>query len=205
MSEIPPFLSRVLERAPRGGAGVTDYVFMHWAAPGKITEEAFGLLPVPGVDAKRFLTRVMDLGHYQGPIPHVVESRVISDPAYALPSKARFYQRVKIPLLGDVHQELAIELLGEHSGYEIASWHMLERETAALSPKAGIRGQYNDGAWLVAPGVVGYALSSAPRREDVGFLKWKALTAGADVAASKVIRDNIAAMARWAAQVPKEG
>ena len=58
--------------------------------------------------------------------------------------------------------------------------------------------EFNDGAWLVAPGVVAYALSSAPRREDVGFVKWKALTLGADVAASKVIKDNIAAMARWA-------
>ena len=48
--------------------------------------------------------------------------------------------------------------------------------------------------------MVGYALSSAPRRDDVGFLKWKALTTGADVAASRVIKDNIAAMARWAAR-----
>ncbi len=198
-SELPPFLARVLDRAPRGGAGVTDYVFKHWSAAGKVTDEALGLLPVPGVDAKRFLAKVMDLDHYRGPIPHVVDSRIIPDPAYPPPAKARFYQRIKIPLLGDVHQELGIELVGEHAGYEIAAWHMLERETAALSPKDGIRGQYNDGAWLVAPGVVGYALSSAPRREDVGFLKWKALTAGADVAASKVIRDNIAAMARWAA------
>ncbi len=194
-----PFLTRVLERAPRVGAGITEYVFKHWSVPGKITEEALGLLPVPGVDAERFLTKVMDLDRYKGPIPHVIDSRIVPDPAYAPPSSARFYQRVRIPLLGDVQQEIAIELAGEHAGYRVAAWRMLERETAALAPKDGIRGQYNDGAWLVAPGVVGYALSSAPRREDVGFLKWKALTAGADVAASKVIRDNIAAMARWAA------
>jgi hypothetical protein len=199
MSELSPFLTRVLERAPRAGAGVTDYVFKHWSVPGKPTEEALGLLPVPNVDAKRFLGKVMDLDRYKGPIPHVVESRVVTDPAYPPPAKARFYQRIKIPLLGDVHQEIAIELVGEHSGYDIAAWRMLERETAALSTKDGIRGQYNDGAWLVGSGVVGYALSSAPRRDDVGFLKWKALTSGADVAASKVIRDNIAAMARWAA------
>jgi hypothetical protein len=191
-------MKRVLERAPKGGAGITDWVFKHWSAPGKITEEALGLLPVPGVDAKRFLARVMDLDRYQGPIPHVVESRVIADPAWLPPARARFYQRIKIPLLGDVHQEIGIELVGEHGGYEIAAWQMLDRETEKLSSKVGIRGQYNDGAWLVAPGVVGYALSSAPRRDDVGFLKWKALTAGADVAAAKVIRDNIAAMARWA-------
>ena len=200
MGELNPFMKRVLERAPRGGAGVTDWAFKHWSAAGKVTEEALGLLPVPGVDAKRFLGRVMDLDRYKGPIPHVVDSRIIADPRFPQPEKARFYQRVNIPLLGDVQQEIAIELAGEHAGYEIAAWTMLGPETDALSTRNGIRGQYNDGAWLVAPGVVGYALSSAPRRDDVGFLKWKALTTGADVAASKVIRDNIAAMARWAAR-----
>lgn len=190
------FLARVLERVPRGGVG--DYLFKHWSVPGKPTDEALGVLPVPGVDAKRFLAKVMDLDRYVGPIPHVVESRTIPDPAWPPPDKARFYQRIRIPLLGDVQQEIGIELLGERAGYEVAAWRMLDAETAKLAPKNGIRGQYNDGAWLVAPGVVGYALSSAPRREDVGFLKWKALTSGADVAASKVIRDNISAMARWA-------
>jgi hypothetical protein len=200
MSELNPFLERVLDRAPRGGAGVNDYAFKSWSAPGKVTDEAFGILPVPGVDARKFLAKVMDLNNYKGPIPHVVDSRIIADPRYPQPEKARFYQRVNIPLLGNVHQELGIALLGEHNGYEIAAWEMLEPETGKLSTKDGIRGQYNDGAWLVAPGVVGYALSSAPRRDDVGFIKWKALTAGADVAASKVIRDNIAAMARWASR-----
>jgi hypothetical protein len=193
------FLTRVLGRMPAPGS-VGDYVFKSWSAPGKVTDEALGVLAVAGVDVERFLGRVMDLDAYVGPIPHVVTSRVIPDPAYPPPRSARFYQRVKIPLLGDVPQELVIERAGAHSGWEIAAWHMLEKETAALS-KDAIRGQYNDGAWLVGPGVVGYALSSAPRRDDVGFLKWKALTTGADVAASKVIRDNIAAMARWAARV----
>jgi hypothetical protein len=198
VSELGPFLTRVLQRIPAGAAGITDWVFKSWTAPGKITDEAVGLLPVPGVDRERFLGRVMNLDAYVGPIPHVIASRTIADPAWPPPAKARFYQRVRIPLLGDVHQEIGIARAGEHAGYEIAEWRMLDRETAALSGKEAIRGQYNEGAWLVAPGVVGYALSSAPRREDVGFLKWKALTTGADVAAAKVIRDNIAAMARWA-------
>ena len=55
-------------------------------------------------------------------------------------------------------------------------------------------------AVFAAPGLVGYALGSAPKREDVGFLKWKALTTGADVAASKVVKTNIEGMARWAAR-----
>ena len=197
MSDLNPFLKRVLERLPPDGKGVRDWVFKSWSVPGKITEEALGILPVPGVDAEKFLGKVLDLDHYRGPIPHVTESRLVADPRFVPPAKNRFYQRVKIPLLGEVHQEMVLERSGNHSGWEIASWTMLEQETAALSPKVGIRGQYNDGAWLVAPGVVAYALSSCPRREDVGFIKWKALTTGADVAAAKVIKDNIAAMFAW--------
>jgi hypothetical protein len=197
MAELTAFLKRVLERMP--AATPSDYVFKHWSVSGKVTDEALGVLPVPGVDPEKFLGRVMDLDHYVGPIPHVVESRAVADPRFVAPETVRFYQRVKIPLLGDVHQELVIAR-STHDKWQIASWHMLDKETEVLSPKTAIRGGYNDGAWLVAPGVVGYALSSAPRRDDVGFIKWKALTTGADVAASKVIKDNIAAMARWAAR-----
>jgi hypothetical protein len=194
------FLTRVLEKVPRAGDRLSDYVFKHWSAPGKTTDEALGVLPVPGVDAKKFLARVMDLDHYTGPIPHVVESRVIADPRFTPPNQVRFYQRVKIPMLGEVQQELVIEMFGERAGYEVAAWRLLERETEALSKDKGIRCSYSDGAWMVAPGVVAYALSTCPKRDDVGFLKWKALTTGADVTAPKVIRDNIAAMAKWAAQ-----
>ncbi len=200
MSETNAFLGRLLERLPPGGKGVTDYQFKSWTPPGKPTAEALGLLPVPGVDATRLLAKVMDVDKYKGAIPHVVESRSIKDPRFVPPEKVRFYQRVKIPIIGDVHQELVLSLVGERAGYQVAVWQLLDKETEALSGKEAIRSAYSEGAWVVAPGVVGYALSSAPRREDVGFIKWKALTTGADVAASKVIRDNIAAMARWAGQ-----
>ncbi len=193
---MSPFVQRVLERLPTGG--VRDFQLKQWQMPGKPTSECVGFLSVPNVDATRLLERVMDIDHYKGNIPHVAESRSIIDPRFVPPQKVRFYQRVSIPLLGDVHQEIVLSLDGEHAGYQVASWHLLEAETAALSGKTAIRSQYSDGAWLVAPGVVAYALSSAPRREDVGFIKWKALTTGADVAAAKVIRENIAAMARWA-------
>jgi hypothetical protein len=197
MADLHPFLARVRDRLPPAGRPVTDYVFTHWSAPGKVTDEALGVLPVPGVVAETFLARVMDVDHYVGPIPHVAESRAVPDTTLAS-GQVRFYQRLKIPLLGDMHQESVMTRIGDLAGYDTAAWHLSEQATAALSAKVAIRGQYSDGAWLVAPGMVGYALSSAPRREDVGFLKWKALTTGADVAASKVIRDNIAAMARWA-------
>jgi hypothetical protein len=190
------FVERVLKRV--GSPQVTAFRFETWTVGGKPTAEGLGLLPVPGVDPQKFLERVMDLDHYVGPIPHVVESRTVADSRFQAPRQKRFYQRVKVPLIGELHQESVIELAGSQGGFEIAAWHLLEPETEALSPKTAIRAQYSDGAWLVAPGVVGYALSAAPRRDDVGFIKWKALTTGADVTASKVIRDNIAAMARWA-------
>lgn len=192
------FIERVLERMPKGA--VRDYEFHHWSVPGKPTDEAVGVLAVPEADAERVLARVMDVDRYVGNVGHVVESRAIADAAYQMPKMVRFYQRIKIPLLGEVHHEIVLERIGERDGWEIAQWHMLERETEALSKKLGMRSQYSDGAWLVRPGIVGYALSSAPRRDDVGLLKWKALTTGADVAASKVIRENIDGMARWAAR-----
>jgi hypothetical protein len=191
------FLERVLKRVG-GRRTVREYVFQHWREPGKPTDETVGLLPVPGVDAERFLDRVMDVDGYLSNIGYVVESRVIPDPLYRPPEKVRFYQRVKIPVLGEVHQENVLERRGELGGFEVASWYMLERETEALGGKRAIRSQYSDGAWLVGEGVVGYALSTAPRRDDVGLIKWKALTTGANLTASKVIRENIEAMARWA-------
>jgi hypothetical protein len=62
---------------------------------------------------------------------------------------------VKIPVLGEVHQENVLERRGEVGGFQVAVWNMLERETEALGGKRAIRSQYSDGAWLVAPGLVG--------------------------------------------------
>jgi hypothetical protein len=190
------FLKRVFEHV--SDLPTREFSFRHWSVPGKVTEEALGLLPLAGTDPERFIARVMDVDRYVGNIGNVVECRTVADPAFSPPSSVHFYQRVKIPLLGDVHHDLGMERLGLIQGFEVVSWRLLQRETEALSKKTGIRSQYNDGAWLVSKEVVGYTLSSTPRRDDVGFLKWKVLTTGADVAASKVIRDNIEGMARWA-------
>lgn len=193
------FVKRVLERAT--STGVRDYTFKSWSVPGKATSEAVGVLPVPGADAARVLGRVMDVGRYVGNVDHVVESRAIADPNFQPPAAVRFYQRIKIPILGELHHDLVMRRIeGTPGGWEIAAWELNQRETEALSSKVGIRSQYSDGAWLVAPGLVGYALSSAPRREDVGLLKWKALTSGGEIAAPKMIRENIEAMVRWASR-----
>ena len=122
-----------------------------------------------------------------------------SDGRFASPA-VRFYQRLDLPLLGAIHHELVLFDLGVRNGYRVAAWSVLRAETDALSTRDGFRSDYNHGAWLAAPGVVGYALGSAPKRDDVGFLKWKALTSGADAAASRVVKANIEGMAKWAAR-----
>lgn len=192
------FLERVLKHMDRGAG--SGWSFQHWAQAGKVTDEGVGVLRVPGADAERaerILACVMDVDHYVGNLAHVEENRAVADDRFQPPEKVRFYQRIKIPVVGAIHHELVLERMGEVEGFQVAGWTMLEAETAQLGTRKGIRSQYNDGAWLVGDGVVAYALSSAPRRQDVGFLKWKALTKGADVGASKVVRDNIEAVVRW--------
>lgn len=191
------FIDRVLERLPSGP--ITEFFFSHWNHDGRPTDEGVGLLPVPGADPQKVIERVFDLDHYVGHIAHVSECRTIPDERFQPPKQVRFYQRIQIPLLGEVHHELVLERMDPAKGFELAVWTMLEQETAALSTKKGIRSQHSDGAWLARDGLVGYALCSVPRREDVGFLKWKALTAGANVAAAGVVRENIECMSRWAA------
>jgi hypothetical protein len=45
---------------------------------------------------------------------------------------------------------------------------------------------------------VGYALSTAPLKSDVGTLKYMAMTKGADATASEVLKLNIEGMINWA-------
>jgi hypothetical protein len=193
-----PFVQRVLQHLPSGDPSA--YFFAHWNFDGRPTDEGVGLLPVAGADPEKVLARVMDVDHYLGNVGHVVECRSVQDERYQPPQQVRFYQRIKIPLLGQVHHELVLDRIGEHQGWEIAAWTLLEQETHALKKKVGMRSQYNEGAWLVKPGLVCYALSSAPLKEDVGFIKWKAMTAGGDAAASTVVKENIEGLTAWAAR-----
>jgi len=196
--EVNAFIDRIFQRIPR--LPPTDYVFFHWSWGGRPTEEGFGLLPILGMNAESVAAAIMDVDHYKGNVEHVVECRTVPDSRYALPTSVRFYQRIDIPMLGAVHHELVLQRLGARQGYEILAWDMLKTESDALNPKVGARSEYNSGAWLVGNGVLGYALASAPRRDDVGFLKFKALTSGADAAASRVVKANIEGMAKWAAR-----
>lgn len=192
------FLARVFAHLP--ASPPSPYHFDRWNHGGRATDEALGLLSVPGVDPLALIAAVLDVDHYVGNVEHVAVSRSIPDPRFPPPDRIRFYQKVDVPLLGGVHHELVMYRLGERQGYALAGWDLLKPETDALSPKEAYRSDTSQGAWLAAPGVIGYALSSVPKRDDVGFLKWKALTAGADAAASRVVRANIEGMARWAAR-----
>lgn len=196
-TEHVAFVDRVLRHLPP--APPTSFVFAHWNHGGRPTDEGFGLLPVAGADPEKIIAAVFDLDHYVGNIEHVAACRSIPDPRFTRPAAVRFYQRLDLPVLGAIHHELVLFDLGTKNGYRVAAWSVLRAETDALSTKDGFRSDYNHGAWIVAPGLVGYALGSAPKRDDVGFLKWKALTTGADVAASRVVRANIEGMAKWAA------
>lgn len=190
------FVERVMQRLP--DAPPREFTFVHWNHAGRPTDEGVGIMPVPGADPEQIIAAVMDVDGYVGNVDHVTECRSVPDDRFAEDGCVRFYQKVSIPMLGNVHHELVLRDLGERRGYRVAAWDVLRSETDALSTKGGFRSDYNTGAWLVKPGVVGYALASAPQRGDVGFIKWKALTKGADVAASRVLRANIEGLAAWA-------
>jgi hypothetical protein len=157
-------------------------------------------MPVPGVDPEQVISAVMDVEDYVGNVEHVEACRSVDDDRFQDPDQVRFYQRLNIPVIGAIHHELVLHRLGERNGYQVAAWGILDDETSKLSAKQAARSDYNHGAWLVKPGLIAYALGSAPRRGDVGFLKWKALTKGADLAASRVLRSTLEGMARWAAR-----
>jgi hypothetical protein len=196
--EVREFLGRVLEVLSEGGAGVTGYQFRHWQREGKPTHEALGIKAIPGVDPREVISRVMDVDGYEGHIAHVEACRSLRDQAPETLESVHFFQRINVPSVAKVQHELVLVDAGTLKGYRIAYWYLLDPETEALNPEAGARSEFNVGAWLVAPGVVGYALSSWPRRGDVNGLQWVLLTSGADGLAKQVVERNIDGVAAWA-------
>ena len=191
-----PFLDRVFTHLPR--IPIARGGFEAWSFQDRPTQEGVGVVPLRA-DPARMAARILDVGHYTGNVEHVVESRVIADAG--LPSGAvRFYQRLKIPVLGEMQMELVLTDHGDRDGWRVLAWHQLDDATLRLDPARGARTEYNLGAWLLRADAVGYALASAPRRDDVGRLKFAALTTGADAAAHQMVKANIEGMARWAAR-----
>jgi hypothetical protein len=197
-SEVQEFLGRVLKKFPDNRMRVDGYQFDHWEWAGRPTHEAIGLKAISGVDPEKFIARVMDVDRYKGNIAHVEACRAERDTAFTPPEKVRFFQAIRVPGVAVVQQELVLVDAGTIKGYRVAYWYLLKDKTKSLDPKAGARSDFNIGAWLVAPGVVGYALSSWPRRDDVNALQWFSLTSGANALAREMVEANIDGMAEWA-------
>ncbi len=196
--EVQEFLGRVLEKVPDNGSGVTGYQFSHWEWKGKPTHEAIGLKAIPGADPRALIARILDVDGYVAHIAHVEACRSVPDPAFTRPETVRFYQVISVPGVAKVQQDLVLVDAGTIKGYQVVYWYLLKDQTAALNPKAGARSEFNIGAWFAAPGVVGYALSSWPKRNDVNALQWLSLTSGANALAKRMIEGNIEGMVAWA-------
>jgi hypothetical protein len=196
--EVREFLGRVLEKLPDSGADVRGYQFQHWEWEGKLTREAVGIKATPGVDPRQVIARVMDVDRYPGNIAHVEACRSKQDAAFSAPEKVRFYQLISVPGVAKVQHELVLADAGTVKGYRLAYWHLLKDQTQSLDPKVAARSDFNIGAWLVAPGAVGYALSSWPKRDDVNAFQWLSMTTGANAFAKRVVEANIDGMTAWA-------
>jgi hypothetical protein len=140
----------------------------------------------------------MDVDGYPRNIAHVVTARSEPDPAFRQPAKLRFFQIISIPKVARVQHELALVDAGTVKGYRVVYWYLLKDETRALDPKLAARSAFNIGAWLAAPGVVGYAFSTWPERSDVNVVQWVSLTAGGNALAKSIVEGNIDGMAAWA-------
>ena len=114
------FVNRVFQNLPAGP--VTRFEFKSWRGGDRPTSEGFGLGPVPGVDPDKLIARVMDVDRYVGNVDYVAECRSVADPNYTRPQKVRFYQRIGLPVLGDIQMELALVDLGVRDGWRVAAW-----------------------------------------------------------------------------------
>ncbi len=190
------FLQRVFEKLPR--APTQDYTFQAWEVAGSPTEEGFGLMKVsPSVDPEKVIQRIMAVDQYKANLARLEECYARPDPRFKAPSSVRFYMRVNLEPFGYVQHELALFDGGTRDGYRVAYWYDLQPETSALDPAKAARSAYSVGAWLISKDHVGYAVSNAPVRDDVGITKWTLLTDGADAAAKSVVKTNIEKMVAW--------
>lgn len=166
-----------------------------WRFENRPTSEAVGLLPSPDTDVEAMVAHILDVEGYPDNVKYVeaidvVERRSATDVTYV--------QHMNLPLIGRIQVQINLSDYGERDGYRIVAWDQDDEATAALDKKRGARTAYNLGAWLLTEDSVGYALSSAPLKSDVGTLKYMAMTRGADVTASEVLKLNIEGMIAWA-------
>lgn len=189
------FLDRVMPHV--AGFGGQPFGFASWRHAGRPTGEGVGVLTGQSVDVDALAARILAVDRYAGNIEFVEESRFSPGPEHQPPTAVRFYQRIKMPVLGALQMEIVLTDFGNRDGWRVLAWTQQDEATRALNPRKGARTDYNLGAWLLRSDAVGYALSTAPRRDDVGRLKFAALTKGVDAAAPRMVRGNIEGMVGW--------
>ncbi len=198
VAEHVEFLERVFQRLPKGA--LRSFHFESWKHRGRPTAEGLGVASVAGIEPAKVEAAAWAVDDYKGNVQAVVECRQVPDDRYDGETLQRFYQRIEIPVLGAIHYELVMERVTERDGWSGVAWSVLRSETDGLNKRRGMRSDYNHGCWLSKSGLLAYGLGSAPKRDDVGFIKWKAMTKGADAAAPRMFKANVDGMAAWVAR-----
>ena len=190
------FLDRVFDHIPslpdRSGFSHTS-----WSYAKRPTSEGIGRLPVD-IDVDAMVARILDVTEYPRNVRYVDSVEVLDRRS---DSDFTYVQKLNLPMLGGLQMALHLADIGDREGFRVVAWHQDDDATDALDKKrGGARTQYNLGAWLLKPDLVLYALSSAPRKQDVGSLKFAVMTKGAEATASEVLKSNIEGMVAWSKQ-----
>lgn len=187
------FLDRVFEHVPDLPRGV-GFQSKNWPYAKRPTSEGVGLLPAE-IDVDAMVGRILAVEEYPRNIRYVDSVEILqkrSDTDFT------YVQRINLPMLGGLQSALAIRDDGEREGFRVVSWQQDDAATEALDKTTGgARTEYNLGAWLLKPDEVVYALASAPRKQDVGSLKYAVMTKGAEATAREVLKGNIEGMVAW--------
>jgi hypothetical protein len=150
------------------------------------------------IDVDAMVARILDVTEYPRNVRYVDSVEVLDRRS---DSDFTYVQKLNLPMLGGLQMALHLADIGDREGFRVVAWHQDDDATDALDKKrGGARTQYNLGAWLLKPDLVLYALSSAPRKQDVGSLKFAVMTKGAEATASEVLKSNIEGMVAWSKQ-----
>ena len=187
------FLDRVFDRVP--DLDRSKYNHLSWRHADHPTSEGVGLLPGVAVDVEAMVACILDVEEYADNIRYVKDCTIMERRS---DTDVTYVQRMELPLLGGLQVALRLADLGQREGYRVVAWGQDNDMTERLDKrKGGARTAYNYGAWLLTPDAVAYALSSAPRKSDVGGLKFTLMTRGADATAGEVLKQNIEGMIAW--------
>jgi hypothetical protein len=165
-----------------------------WTYNNRPTKEGLGRLPIE-IDVEAMVSRILDVEEYPRNVRYVESVEILRRRS---PSDFTYVQKMSLPVLGGLQCALNLTDTGEREGFRVVAWSQDDDATQALDKKTGgARTTYNLGAWILKPTEVWYALSSAPRKDDVGSLKFAIMTKGGEVTAGEVLRGNIAGMVAW--------